>query len=145
MDKRQERIIKEMHTKWDDLREKAKVDCSGINKDNMLNDFNLANMNIKWLNLLQDWAQYFIKLEGTRKSIKRELTEYYRLHYSLKMESKEQLELFIDTDPKYEFILLKTMVVKAIMKYCEDVLEKLKSKQWEMKNFVDYQKFIHGG
>ena len=141
---KQENTITRLYDKWNDLKTQAKEDCKNLNISNLEQDFDLVGHSIKWLNFFQDWKRVLITLEIKRKKIKRELTEYYRLEYNMRLETKDELLLFIETDDKYISILEQTQIVNSILIFCESVLDKLKMKSYEIKNWIDYQKFING-
>lgn len=142
---KKETTLSRLYGKWEDLKSQAKKDCCSIRKDQLEQDFDLAGLNIKWLNYQHDWQRVKITLESKRKKIRRELTEYYKMESNMRFDSKDELALFIETDEKYVSILEQTTVVKAMIEYCIDVIEKLRLKSWEIKNWLDYQRWVTGG
>ena len=136
--------IELLHEKWDELKKQAKADCSKIDISNLEQDFNLSSMHIKWLNYQQDWIRAMIKMESAARQIKREVTEFYKYEYEGTFDSKDQFQLFVETDKRYIELHERCQVIKAIANYCENVCDRLKSKGWEIKSWIDYQKFIHG-
>lgn len=136
--------LSRLYDKWEDLKSQAKSDCTGINRDRLEQDFNLADLNIKWLNYQQDWQRILFSLESKRKRVNRELIEYYKLEYNMKFDTKDELFLFIETDDKYVSLLEQVNVVKALVTYCVDVIDKLKGKSWEIKNWIDWSRWKTG-
>lgn len=141
--------IKKLYSKWDQLKEEAKQDCPKLNFSAMQQNFNLSDKNIKWLNYQQDWEQALIGVEIKRKNVKRELTLYYRGYdptdsFELRLETKDELALFIESDERYEDILEQATIVKGLIIYCEDVIDKLKSKSFEIKNYIEWMKYCSG-
>jgi hypothetical protein len=141
---KKETTLSRLYNKWEDLKEQAKEDCTGIHRDKLEQDFNLAELNIKWLNYQQDWQRVLISLESKRKRVNRELIEYYKMEYKMKFDTKDELYLFIETDEKYMSHLEQVQVVKAIVTYCIEVIDKLKGKSWEIKNWIDWNKWMTG-
>lgn len=136
--------LQPLYDKWSDLKEQAKQDCKEINKSKLQQDFNLAGLNIKWLNYQNDWKKIYLHLSSKLMVMKREKTRYYKIDYDMKFDTKDELELFINSDEEYISLREKVLIVEAIIDYCEKVLDKLKSKQFEIKNWIDWQKFISG-
>lgn len=139
-----ETTLSRLYLKWEDLKVKAREDCKAINLSKLEQEFNLSGLSIKWLNYQQDWQRVLLSLEIKRKRVNRELIEYYKLEYNMKFDTKDELNLFIETDEKYVSILEQTQVVKAMVGFCIDVIDKLKAKSWEIKNWLDYQRWITG-
>lgn len=134
-----------LYERWADLREQAKEDCSAIDQTDLRNkDFNLADSNIKWLNHLYDWKEKWIKLEKLRKISYREMYEFYRDEYNHRLDRKEDMQLFIESDERYIELNEKVQIIKGIISYCEGVSDKLQQKQWEIKAYIDYLKFMEG-
>lgn len=133
-----------LYEKWTDLKEQSRTDCSAINISNLQQDFNLAGLNMKWLGYFQDWQRVFISLEIKRKQIKRELTEYYKVESNLRLDTKDEMSLFIETDDRYVHLLEQTQIVKSMLIFCETVMDKLRGKSFEVKNWIDWSKFQSG-
>ena len=134
-----------LYARWAELRAQAKQDCSAINQTDLRKkDFNLADHHIKWLNHMYDWKEKYIKLEKMRKELYRELFEFYRDEYPHRLDRKEDLQLFIESDERYSMLNEKVQIIKGIITYSEGVCDKLKQKQWEIKAFIDYVTFMEG-
>lgn len=99
---------------------------------------------MKWLGYFQDWQRVFISLEIKRKQIKRELTEYYKVESNLRLDTKDEMSLFIETDDRYVHLLEQTQIVKSMLIFCETVMDKLRGKSFEVKNWIDWSKFQSG-
>lgn len=142
---KKETTLSRLYSKWEDLKVQAKKDCISIRKDQLEQDFDLAGLSIKWLNYQHDWQRVRISLESKRKKIQRELIEYYKMESNMRFDTRDELTLFIETDEKYVSILEQTTVVKAMIEYCITVIDKLHAKGFEVKRWLDYQKWITGG
>ena len=136
--------MEKVNEKYMELRNQTKNDLSPLNKSNLANEFNISGLNGKWISYLADWKRAFLIIEQKRKKLYRELFEYYKIDYKLKLDSKEQFQLFIETDEKYIYILEKSQMIRAILELIEKTLEKLSNKQWEVKNFCEYLKWSEG-
>lgn len=129
--------------KFKNLKNEAEIDCR-INKEDLLNDIKTSELLVKWLNKRVDWVKLYNQIELERKKIYRNLYEYYNLEYQLKIDTKEQLNLMISTDENYIDINNKAILIKEIIEYIENVIEILKQKGWDIKNFIDYLKWTNG-
>lgn len=129
--------------KFKNLKNEAEIDCR-INKEDLLNDIKTSELLVKWLNKRVDWVKLYNQIELERKKIYRNLYEYYNLEYQLKIDTKEQLNLMISTDENYIDINNKVILIKEIIEYIENVIEILKQKSWDIKNFIDYLKWTNG-
>ena len=136
--------VTKLKEKFKELREEAKEDCKPIVEENLRSDFGLSSLKSKWLNYHEEFNLKFELLEQTKKRLKRELYEYYTFDCDLKLSTKEELTLFIDSDKRYIHQNQLCNMVKSILEYCTNTIKILDQKQWEMKNFVDYIKFIEG-
>jgi len=137
--------IEQIYNKWDDLKKQAAEDCKAINKAKLDQEFNLSELQMKWLNYHADWQRVYFIIENKRRKLKRELYEYYKIDFNIKIDTKDDLTLFIESDEKFVEILNSSQIVKSIVTYCENVIDKLKTKAWEIKNWIDYQKWVSGG
>lgn len=136
--------IAHLQLKHDELKKEATVDCQPINQKNLnLNDFNKTALEVKWLNYRSDYVRMAQKHRAFLKAMYRELYEFYTFDYNLKL-SKEQIQTFIETDERYSQILDRALVLENIVDYCSDILDKLKNKGFEIKNYIDYNKWIKG-
>lgn len=133
-----------LQSKHDELKVEAAKDCKPINQANLnLNDFNKTALEVKWLNYRADYVRMAQQHRAFLKAMYRELYEFYTFDYNLKL-GKEQLQTFIETDERYSQILDRALVLENIVDYCSDILDKLKNKGFEIKNYIDYNKWIKG-
>jgi len=139
--------IEEIKKHWETLKKEAKEDLD-FSPEGMEFRFDLTQVTIKWLGYLQDWKKLYINYEKKRKNLQKELLLFYKYRtkggYEFNLETKDEVTLFIETDERYEVIYEKCQLVYAIMEYCTEVMDKSKNKVWEIKNWIEYQKLIHG-
>ena len=126
------------------LKKEAIVDCKPIHQPNLnVRDFNKTALEVKWLNYRADYKRMSQQHRAFLKAMYRELFEFYTYDYNLKM-NKEQIQTFIETDERYSQILDRALVLENIVDYCSDILERLKNKGFEVKNYIDYNKWLKG-
>jgi hypothetical protein len=86
----------------------------------------------------------FRDFEEKRKKHYRTLYEFYQTDYPLKLSTKDEYNLFIESDPAYVDHYAITQTVKEVIQYIDSIIDTLKNKQWEIKTYLEYQKFING-
>lgn len=134
-----------LYDRWAELRKESKLDCSSITQTDLrIKDFNLADVNGKWLNYLYEWKELFIRQEQARKKVYREMYEWYRDEYPHRLDKREDMQLFIESDERYLVLNEKVQIIQGIISFCEGVSKNLQQKQWEIKAFIDYVKFMEG-
>ena len=114
---KENKTISRLYEKWENLKNQAKNDCSPIDKYKPDNNFNLSELYIKWLNYQQDWQRVFLSIESKRKQMYRELIHYYRMDYDMRLDTKDELNLFIETDDRYVLLLEQSKIIKMIILY----------------------------
>lgn len=145
IDTKKESTLTRLYSKWEDLKGQAKQDCCSIRKDQLEQDFDLAGLSIRWLNHQHDYQRLFMSLEAKRRRTQRDLTEFYKMESNMRFDTKDEMLLFIETDERYISILEQSKVAECIVKYCISVLDKLHAKGFEVRRWIDYQQWIHGG
>lgn len=131
----------------DNLLEKYKNELKedlNIDIENLENSFNISISLSKWINRKIDFENYLQKLNKERSVKYRELFEYYKLEYTLNLSTKDEIKMFIESDKNFIDINEKYNIVKNIINYIDTVIEGLKIKSYEIKNYIEYKKFING-
>lgn len=139
----QQTKLEKIYSKFEEMKKEAVEDCK-FDKNKMDTAFNITNKVVKWINLKSEWSKVFRTLETNRKNAWRKRYEYYQTEYALKLSTKEEYTLFIESDPLYVDYMNLSLTVKEIIQYIDSVLDALKQKGYEVKNFIDYNKFING-
>lgn len=136
-------MLEKIYTKFKELKEEAKTDCS-INKEDLSKSFNVTQNLIKWITKKTEWTRVHRDFEEKRKKTYRKLYEFYDVEHPKKLSTKTEYELFIETDPQYTDCFNNSVVTKEIIQFIESTIETLKNKQWEIKHYLSYQEFING-
>jgi hypothetical protein len=139
----EETKLEKIYKKIDLLKKEATDDCY-FNRQEMESQFNIAFLKMKWINYRLEWGKTLRILEEKRKQLFRKLYEYYRLESKLKLTTKEEINLFIESDPQYTEIFSLCQTTKEVEKYCLDTVENLKTKSYQVKEFIAWQNFING-
>jgi len=135
--------LEEIYTRYDILMKEFKEDCI-FHKENMETQFNVTMLSSKWITYTSEWNMLYRALEQKRKEIYRKLYQYYRLESPLKISTKAELDLFIESDPQYTTIYQECQVIKEVIEFCKTGVEHMRNKAFEITRFIDWQKFING-
>jgi len=138
-----ESILEKLYSKIKVLKEKAEEDCK-FDRTDLDSAFNNTNKLIYWINLKFEWLKVQKDFERQRKDLYRKTYEFYQTDYPLKLSTKEEITLFIESDPGYQPIYMICAVVKDGIQYIESVVELLKSRAWEVKTALEWEKYKNG-
>jgi len=97
-----------------------------------------------WINMRTEWSKAFRTYEYKRNNAWKKAYEYYRTEYQLKLETKEEFKLMVDSDPDYFEAAELTKLVQEIINFIDSVIDNMKARQWEIKNCMEWQKFTNG-
>ena len=135
--------LEKIYTKYKALKEQADKDCK-FNRSEIENSFDSTSKKIWWINQKTEWQKVFREFERQRKEQYKKTYEFYHTEFPIKLNSKEEYQLYIESDPNYINIYTICLVVKEVIQYIDSVLDILKDRAWEVKNFIEYQKFVNG-
>jgi len=141
--------IEKLREKYKEMRKEAKLDTKSFDPDfmDMNTDLAISGIKSKWLNYKYDYLIKLNQLEEYRNQIRRDLFEFYKSKdngLDIKLETKEELHLFIDSDKSYKNQLSLCGLVNIIIEYCNSVIKILEQKSWEIKNYIDFKKYTLG-
>jgi len=52
--------------------------------------------------------------------------------------------IYIDSDEELNNLLLKKVINEEIVEFCKAVLKELSNRTWQLKTYIDYERFIGG-
>jgi hypothetical protein len=70
--------------------------------------------------------------------------EKYKLDPFLKKVLKNDISNYIDADEDLNNILIKKVIHQEIVDICESILKELHSRTFQIKSFIEWEKFIGG-
>lgn len=118
----------------------------------------IPNLHAKYLNILSHHNLIVKKLNYEYNLLKKVKTEYYMGELNnpddlkeyewepfLKKVLRQDITLYLDSDPDLNKILIKKTIHQEIVDYCERVIKELSSRTWQMKSIVDWERYIKGG
>jgi hypothetical protein len=130
-------------TKFKEIKDEAEHDLK-IDRTALYSPSFNVDIHMRWLRRKTEAQNLFKKIEIQRKEKYRTLFEYYKTDYPLKLGSPAEYQLFIESDENYVMILNCSLTAKELVDYISAVLEAVKARAWEIKNFIDYQRFQNG-
>lgn len=131
-------------------------------KDSIINSGNIneALLNIpklhgKYLHILSNNRLLLKNVELEYSRMKKEMFEYYTgkmdqeslKKYNLEpfqFVLKSEINLYLDSDERLARLLAKMEIYKEITNICSAILKELNSRTFQLKSYIDYQKFING-
>ena len=107
----------------------------------------------KYLKFYTQFCLQLKKVRDERKSLYRDKWEYYTgkadpsvyvdKPFDLKV-LKADVGMYIDADSEYQEITQKEEYIKTMVDYLERILKQITSRQWEIRNTIEWKKFLHG-
>jgi hypothetical protein len=125
------------------LMDEAKKDCY-FDKVNIETQFDNTLTIMNWINKKHEWNEVYRVYEYKRKEVYKKLWIFYKSESDLKINTKEELTLFIECDTNYHELFMICNTVKEVLTYIDSVIENLKSKNFEQKRWLEHQYFING-
>ena len=107
----------------------------------------------KYLKLYTQCSLQLKKTRDDRKSVYRDKWEYYTgkadssvyvdKPFDLKI-LKADVGMYIDADIEYQEITQKEEYINTMVDYLERILKQITARQWEIRNTIEWKKFLHG-
>lgn len=70
--------------------------------------------------------------------------EKYGLEPMLKKVLRADLQHYLDSDFELNNILLKKVMNEEIVDFCKNVLKELNNRTWQLRSYMDWERFIGG-
>jgi len=143
--------------KLDELLEEWNKDCS-IDESKIGSEIiKIPQLHAKYLKILNDHKMGSLKSKFDFDKMKNIKTEYYLGHldketldaygweqFDIKVGTKNNIERYINSDEQLIKLLQKKSYHDQVVSTCEQILNELKNRSWQMKTLVDYNKFLSG-
>lgn len=117
----------------------------------------IPQLHSKYLKVLNEHKLASIRCKFEYDKMKNIKTEYYLGHldketldeygweqFDIRVGTKNNVERYIASDDQLIKIIQKKYYHEQIVYTCEQILTELKNRSWQLKTFVDYQKFLSG-
>lgn len=142
--------------KLEDLKRQWEED-STIGPDLFNESLNVPKLHSKWLNFLTDLRAFYKNGEIKLFEVQRRKLRYYKgemtqeeidelgwKQYQGTRPLRAELEELIRTDPDVMKIQLRMDQYQISIDFCQEVLKMVHSRQWTIKNSIDWQRFQAG-
>jgi len=117
----------------------------------------IPQLHAKYLRILNEHKLSSLKSKFEYDKLKNIKTEYYLGHldketldqygweqFDLKIGTKGNVERYINSDDQLVKLLQKKSYHDQAISTCEQILNEIKNRSWQVKTLVDYNKFISG-
>ena len=141
--------IEKLMTEWS---EDSAIDATSMETELL----KISSLHSKYLNIMSFHRHLARKMEADYKIMKGLREEYFQGHMTEEemitrgwnphphILSNPQIARKLETDEILNKLILKKIAHEEIVTYCESVMKSLNNRSWDLKCYVDYQKFISG-
>lgn len=118
----------------------------------------ISSLHAKYLRIMTHHNLICKKLMGDYAKLKKVKWEYYSgdlnnpddlkeygFEPMMKKPLRQDIPMYIDSDTDLNNILMKKTVHQEIVDFCGSVLKELNNRTWQLKSFIDWEKFTSGG
>lgn len=99
---------------------------------------------IKFTKFWCEWNEVYKHFHIKLLTLKRTLFEHYKKTFDLSLKNKDEIELFIFSDPQFIQINKVLLVATDALKFIEQARDTIKSRGYEINRWMEYQKFLNG-
>lgn len=137
-----------------DWSEDCKIDETNLSHEST----NIPILHSKYISMYTNAKLTRLRIYEKRKEIKRKLTEYYSGDLNNPEDIKEidrepfnkkllntQVQTYVDSDDEMININLKLGYQDELIKLLEDIVKTIHTRNFIIKNSLDYQRFMNGG
>ena len=128
---------------------------SQIDPDNLHTEsLKVPSLHAKYHDMFNNFLLLRKKAEQQRKNIRHERYEYYsgkadpevyqKNPFGKKIRDKDTMTKYLDADDKLKEINLKIDYYETLLNYCESILKQINNRTYQIKNAIEWQKFIAG-
>ena len=128
---------------------------SQIDPDNLHTEsLKVPSLHAKYHDMFNNFLLLRKKAEQQRKNIRHERYEYYsgkadpevyiENPFGKKIRDKDTMTKYLDADDKLKQISLKIDYYETLLNYCESILKQISNRTYQIKNAIEWQKFIAG-
>lgn len=131
-------------------REDAVIDIDNLHTESL----KIPTLHSRYFDLYNNIMLLRKRAEQQRKNIRHERYEYYsgkadpevyiKDPFPKKIRDKDTMNKYLDSDKKLSDVSLKIEYYDTMLRFIEDVLKMLHQRNYQIKNAIDYQKFMSG-
>jgi hypothetical protein len=128
---------------------------SKIDPDNLHSEsLNASILHSKYFDIYNNILLLRKKAEQQKRNIRHERYEYYsgkadpevytENPFPKKIRDKDTMQKYMDADEKLSQISLKVEYYDVMLKYLEDIIKMIHSRNYQIKNAIEYMRFQSG-
>lgn len=118
----------------------------------------ISSLHAKYLRILTHHNLIAKKIMADYNKAKKTRWEYYSgdlnnpedlevlgLEPWVKKTLRQDIPMYIDSDSLLNTLLMKKTVHQEVVDFCSSILKELNNRTWQLKSFIDWEKFTSGG
>lgn len=131
-------------------REDAVIDIDNLHTESL----KIPTLHSRYFDLYNNIMLLRKRAEQQRKNIRHERYEYYsgkadpevyiKDPFPKKIRDKDTMNKYLDSDKKLSDVSLKIEYYDTMLGFIEDVLKMIHQRNYQIKNAIEYQKFMSG-
>ena len=139
--------------RFDELQKMADVDLKIDDTELDLESIRTPQVHNKYLKIYTQSCLQLKRVRDERKVLYRDKWEYYTgksapevyqaKPFDLKI-LKADVGIYIDADSEYQEIGQKEAYLEKMVDYTERVLKEINNRNWNIRNAIEWKKFLHG-
>ena len=139
--------------RFDELQQIVDVDLKIDDTELDIESIRTPQIHNKYLKFYTQFCLQLKKVRDERKSLYREKWEYYtgksppevyqEKPFDLKI-LKADVSMYIEADSEYQEIGQKEEYIKQMVEYTERILKEINNRNWNIRNAIEWKKFLHG-
>ena len=128
----------------------SQVDADNLHTESL----KVPALHAKYHEMFNNFLLLRKKADQQRKNIRHERYEYYsgkadpevyiENPFGKKIRDKDTMTKYLDADDKLKQISLKIDYYETLLNYCESILKQISNRTYQIKNAIEWQKFIAG-
>jgi hypothetical protein len=128
----------------------SKIDIDNLHTESL----KVPSLHAKYFDLYNNIILLKKKAEQQKSNIRHERYEYYsgkadpevyiECPFPKKIRDKDTMQKYLDADEKLSSVILKIDYYNIMIDYLNDILKMLHNRTYQIKNSIDYQKFMSG-
>ncbi len=139
--------------RFDELQKMADIDLKIDDTELDLESIRTPQVHNKYLKIYTQSCLQLKRVRDERKVLYRDKWEYYtgksapevyqEKPFDLKI-LKVDVGIYIDADTEYQEIGQKEAYLEKMVDYLERVLKEINNRNWNIRNTIEWKKFLHG-
>jgi hypothetical protein len=139
--------IEKIQKMWE---EDSKIDPDNLHTESL----NIPSLHAKYFELYNNILLLKKKAEQQRRNIRHQKYEYYtgkadpdvyvENPFPKKIRDKDALQKYLDADEVLSQASLKVDYYDVMLNYLQDILKMIHNRTYQIKNSIEYQKFMSG-